>query len=37
MGISIPIKHTDTTKTTEQNPQNGDKHTVVHTQPYTAL
>jgi len=34
MGNSIPIKHRNITKTTEQNSQDSDRRTVVHTQLY---
>ena len=35
MGDGIPVKHRDTTKTAEQNSQNGDQRTTVRIQPCT--
>jgi hypothetical protein len=35
MGNGIPVKHRDTTKTAEQNSQNGDQRTTVRIQPCT--
>ena len=33
VGDGIPVKHRDTTKTAEQDSQNGDQRTTVRTQP----
>jgi len=35
MGYGIPVKHRDTTKTAEQNSQNGDQRTTVRAQTGT--